>query len=127
MNALRRPAPWFGAFAVWFGVLWWLSSGVPDFPETLQFRSSDKILHIGYFFGGAGLLSAGLFLRHPDAPARKRIVVSVVALTLVGILDEFHQSFVPGRQGNDPYDLAADIIGALLGSFVFQPFRRFLK
>ncbi len=40
MHPFRRPAPWFIAFAVWFGVLWWLSSAVREFPETLEFSGS---------------------------------------------------------------------------------------
>jgi VanZ family protein len=44
----------------------------------------------------------------------------MVVLTVVGVADEFHQSFVPGRQGNDPFDLMADILGSLCGSLVFQ-------
>ena len=48
-------------------------------------------------------------------------------VTLVGVLDEYHQSKVPGRYGNDIYDLIADFLGAVAGSLAFLPFRRFLR
>jgi len=127
MSLLRHPGPWFGAFATWFGVLWWLSSGIPTVPEVLSFRASDKLMHFGYFFGGAGLLSASLFTAAPGLADGRRIVVTAVVVGLVGALDEFHQSFVPGRQGNDPADLAADVLGAIAGAFAFQPFRQMFR
>lgn len=122
---IRHPLPWFAAFALWFGILWWLSSGVPAVPPPLQFTASDKVLHFGYFFGGAGLLSAALYLRYPaEAATRSRLWLSILIVSLVGALDEFHQSFIPMRSGNDPYDLAADILGAIAGSYAFLPFRK---
>ncbi len=127
LPALRRPAPWFGAFAVWFGALWWLSSLSRPIPESVPFEVSDKVLHFGYFFGGAGLLSAALFLSLSKATTPRRIALAVVILALVGIIDEYHQSWVPGRSGNDPFDFLADVLGAFAGAAVFQLFRRFLR
>lgn len=124
---LRRPVPWYAAFGLWFGFLWWMSSGVPEFPEPLRFKASDKLLHFGYFFGGAGLLSAALSLSHPGWSTRRRVFIVTLIVASAGALDEFHQSFVPGRSGNDPFDLAADILGAFAGSLAFLPFRRLFK
>jgi VanZ family protein len=123
---LHRPAIWFTAFAIWFGVLWWLSSGVPDVPAPLQFRASDKLLHFGWFGIGAGLISGFLFLRWPARAARGQVLLATVVVALTGALDEFHQSFIPGRSGNDPFDFAADVLGALAGSLAFVALRRFL-
>jgi VanZ family protein len=127
MRLPRHPATWFTAFAIWFATLWWLSSGVPDFPEGLNFRASDKLLHFGYFFGGAGLLSAALFRRNPELHASTRILIVIIVVTLVGASDEIHQSYVPGRSGNDAGDLIADFLGAIVGALVFQRFRRILS
>lgn len=126
MRLLRHPVLWFAAFAVWFGVLWWLSSAERTFPDALQFRASDKLLHFGYFLGGSGLLSAALFTWKPAMPSRRRLIACAVVVILVGALDEFHQSFVPNRQGNDPADLLADALGAIAGALVFHPCRRLL-
>ena len=126
MRLPRHPAPWFTLFSVWFAILWWLSSGVPDVPEGLKFRASDKVLHFGYFFGGAGLLSAAIFCQKTDLHPSTRILIVVIAVTLVGAIDEIHQSYIPGRLGNDAGDLIADFIGAIVGAMVFQKFRRYL-
>lgn len=118
----RRPAPWLCAFAVWFGVLWWLSSGQRDLPLGEDIRFIDKVYHFGYYFGGAILLG-GAFSRPIGCVARP-FLLTVSAIALVGALDEFHQSFVPGRSGNDPADWSADISGGICGAWVV---RRFLK
>lgn len=127
-GAIRHPLFWLFAFLLWAGVLWWLSSQPRTFPIEIDFRASDKILHFGYFFGGGGLLSAFWFrLRRGRLPPWKKHLLGVtLALGLVGILDEWHQSRVPNRSGNDPYDLAADLAGALCGAFVFRGCRRTL-
>lgn len=127
MRLTTRSAVWFTCFFLWFAILWWLSSTVHDAPEALDFRASDKILHFGWFLGGAGLLSAALYTRDRDGSEKKRIILTVALVTLVGVIDEFHQSKVPGRHGNDPYDLSADFIGALAGALAFRPFRRFFR
>jgi VanZ family protein len=124
MRLPRHPAPWFALFVTWFGVLWWLSSGVPEVPQALDFKLSDKLLHFGYFFGGAGLLSAALFRWKPDLHASTRILVVVIVVTLTGALDEYHQTFSPGRSGNDAADLTADFFGTIVGAFFFQRVRQ---
>ena len=42
-------------------------------------------------------------------------VVAVVAASAYGVTDEFHQSFVPGRDPSG-WDLLADTVGAALGA-----------
>lgn len=125
MRLPRHPGFWFAGFGLWLLALWWISSDVRDLPETgLSF--TDKILHFGWFLGGAGLLSAALYSIRPETPALRRIILAVLLVTLIGLLDEFHQSFVEGRQGNDPFDLLADFLGATTGALVFQPLRRLI-
>lgn len=85
----------------------------------------DKIEHFGYFFGGAGLMSAFLFFRNPLSPRWKIIIPAVIiTMGLVGWIDETHQSFVPGRSGNDPLDWLADVTGATVGALVFRAIHR---
>ena len=81
----------------------------------------DKILHFGYFFGGAGMLSAALFLQKKKPLAWDTLHLIVVgSLSLVGALDEWHQSWYPFRSGNDAGDLTADLVGAFFGTLVFR-------
>lgn len=124
---VRNPFLWFAAFALWFGTLWWLSSRVNHVPPGLDFRFSDKLLHFGYFFGGALLFSAFLFRVNPSAPRWGRaLALTMLVVGLTGALDEFHQSHVPGRSGNDPADFAADLLGAFCGALVFRKSHRLL-
>lgn len=91
----------------------------PKFPMDFPI---DKILHFGYFFGGAGLLSAALFLQKRWTFHWSTIhLLVVLALFAVGSLDEWHQSWFPEfRSGNDAGDLSADIFGAFIGALVFR-------
>lgn len=124
----RNPKFWLGGFLVWFFTLWILSSGThPDMPNP-PIADFDKVLHFGYFFGGAGLVSAWLFRRNPEKPNWRAIfTITVIVIGLTGLLDEFHQSFIPGRSGNDPADWTADLLGAIAGSWVFRRFHHRLK
>lgn len=42
----------------------------------------------------------------------------VIVAGVVGVLDEFHQSHTPGRHGNDPGDVAADITGGVIAAML---------
>ncbi|MEO5916335.1 MAG: VanZ family protein [Luteolibacter sp.] len=124
----RSPKFWLGAFLLWFGVLWLLSSGThPGIPmPPIDFF--DKIEHFGYFFGGAGLLSAWLYRRNPANPNWLAIIVTtVIVMALVGWMDEYHQGFVPGRSGNDLPDWIADFCGASAGALSFKALHRRLR
>ena len=88
----------------------------------------DKVEHFGYFFGGAGLLSAYLFSVRPSAAQWRMIIFwAIVVMAIIGRLDEYHQGFVPGRSGNDNFDWLADCLGAAAGAFLFKAIHRRLK
>lgn len=124
----RHPLFWLGCFVLWFAVLWLLSSGRPSLPGSLTIPHLDKIAHFGYFFGGGGILTAYLYCRKPSAPNWQRLIaLSVISLAFIGGLDEFHQTFTPGRSGNDCWDWLADVLGALAGGFVFKRCHPLLK
>lgn len=113
---------------LWFGVLWVFSSSTTAGPEMPPIQHVDKIAHFGFFFGGGGLLSAFLYRLNSERPNWKLIVsVAVAVLAAVGALDEWRQSFVPGRSGNDFGDWIADLLGGLAGAFVFKAIHRRLK
>lgn len=84
----------------------------------------DKMYHFGYFFGGSGLCSAALYtLTRGKIAPHHMLTWVVLTLTATGCLDEWHQSWVEGRSGNDSMDLTADILGSVAG---FHVFRRFI-
>jgi VanZ family protein len=71
-----------------------------------------------------GLLAARAF----TASAKKFLQqhwfqVGLVLLIAYALLDEFHQSFVPGRTASI-YDSAIDVAGGLTALFVFKLWRR---
>ena len=54
------------------------------------------------------------------------MITVVIVLAMVGVLDEWHQSWIPERSGNDFGDWLADVAGALAGALVFKRFHRLL-
>lgn len=127
-----------GPALLWMGLLFFLSS-LSHVPGESLFPLSDKVAHFGMFgVLGAALAwargRAGAWTENGDPPghqgsrrepkpARARLPGSPWSLgpILVGVLfaasDEWHQSFVPGR---DPSfgDLAADLTGLTLGFLI---------
>ncbi len=73
----------------------------------------------------------GIALIHEGIEATwTRIGWAILIGTLYGVSDEFHQSFVPGRESTIP-DIVADAVGSCLGLFVYLKrsnwFRRLAK
>lgn len=101
--------------------IYYLSSHpMPDI--DLGFSAQDKLVHIlGYGLLGVLLLGAmpwregGYCLRH--------VLLAALLATLYGLTDEWHQSFVPGRN-SDVLDVVADAVGALLGSGILWALTR---
>ncbi len=118
------PRFWLAALIFWAVTLFILSSlnqtlpdGGPEIPHI------DKILHFGYFFGGGMILTTWLLLKKGDAaPLAYRVVLPILIFAVIGILDEYHQTFTPGRSGNDPFDWLADLLGASIGVFLTNRF-----
>ncbi|NJM37348.1 MAG: VanZ family protein [Akkermansiaceae bacterium] len=97
-------------------------------PEEPPIANFDKIAHFGFFFGGSGLLCAYLYRRQTGTVNWKKLILTaVIIISIVGALDEYHQSFTPGRTGNDQYDWLADILGGISGAFIFKFLHRWLK
>ncbi len=117
----QSPRVWISCFVVWFVVLNLLSHGDKFHPGNFAFDIPhfDKVVHFGYFFGGGGLLSAALFFSR--SPSWQRLILTVtISLSVIGVWDEFHQSFFENRTGNDAGDWLADTLGAFCGAIVFR-------
>ncbi len=125
---VRHPGSWLAGFIVWFAVLWLLSSSTGHQTYLPPADHLDKLAHFGYFFGGGGLLCAFLYRLRSERPRWRCIIfLTVLILAGIGALDEWHQSFTPGRSGNDPYDWLADFLGATTGALTFKRFHRRLQ
>ena len=122
-----QPWFWFVAYACWFMLLFFLSGQSSVGPKIDTFKHSDKVLHAIYFTNGTAALVMGLMLLRPGMERRRLFLIGVVASLLIGAFDEWHQTFTPGRSGNDLGDLAADVVGGVLGFFVVLWFLGFAK
>ena len=117
-SSFFRSSVWFTAFAVWLMALWFLSGRpVPEAP-TVDIPGFDKVLHFTYFLIGAILLSIALHLRRDPRRASFpwSLLVVTISLAAIGALDEWHQSWIPTRSGNDLGDWIADVLGSLTGA-----------
>ena len=81
----------------------------------------DKLAHAGVF----SVLSVALGLAS-GLRGWRMILLAVGGTLLVGVLDEWHQVFLPGRQAGWD-DLAADAVGSLLGATLLTVLYRSTK
>lgn len=115
-----RAAAW-AAVAAYAAFIFWTSSLTPRVrldPVLLKFRIdwSAHVLEYGLF----GVLLARAFALTWAGAKGRGLVLAVVAVgALYGATDEYHQSFVPGREP-DPTDLCADAVGLAAGAFFWN-------
>jgi VanZ family protein len=84
----------------------------PPLPAVL-WALPDKVLHAGEY-----LILGYLCARAFRGDTRRRAVLGVLTAALFGLTDEFHQSFIPGRDAN-LWDWAADGVGSAVGVLLF--------
>jgi VanZ family protein len=110
---LARYAP----FAALCGAIFFVSSlERAPIPEPLLFWNSDKLFHaLAYAVVGAAAAWPTLRRRGGWGPAA--FVESFLLAAGYGVLDEWHQSFVPGRSATLS-DVVADAVGAALGAWL---------
>ncbi len=124
---VRQRWLWWLGVLVWAGVLFILSSDTAP-PSGPDFPFMDKVLHCAYFTAGSACFLVALFGEAALRINRLRLAAAGVLFTAaVGALDEFHQTFTPGRMGNDPWDWLADVTGGALGVAVALTFLRWMR
>ena len=83
--------------------------------EMNAFAISDKVAHFGAYAVGAIVLA--LAFRWNTAWSSRRIVwVTIAAVSIFGVTDEWHQLYTPHRSGADLGDWTADTLGAIAGA-----------
>ncbi|MDD1627404.1 MAG: VanZ family protein [Methylococcaceae bacterium] len=93
--------------------IYWLSDQ-PSLPTPMWFENQDKLYHAGAY-SIMGLLAWRGFKHLVSSPIILALL-SIAFCSLYGLSDEWHQSFVVGRE-SDTADWVADTIGAALAIF----------
>ena len=102
-----------GPAAFWAAVLFLLSEAQPG-TGSLWLPVNDKVAHLGMYLVLGGTLAWG-----ERTVSRKLPLLLLTLGTAYGALDEWHQSFVPGRDPSG-WDFLADAIGVILGFFLLR-------
>ncbi len=112
---------WLPAIALGAIIFWQSCYATPDVLPGWPFQ--DKALHAGvYALLGALGVRAFNTLKSWRGRSRLLVVAGVLLATLYGLSDEWHQSFVPTRSA-DAFDLLADFIGSVAGSWLYVRFQ----
>jgi VanZ family protein len=98
----------------WAGIIFYLSS-LPGIDTPMLFPGQDKLFHL-ITFGTLGFLLMGAMRTTNSGYRIRQVWLVVVLVASYGVLDEFHQYFVPGRTV-ELYDALADAAGGLLGAW----------
>ena len=98
---------------IWAALIFLLSSSSLDQVPTLDLFLADKAAHV-VFFGVLALLLFRVFRRWSALSWGRAAMLAIVVTSLYGVLDEIHQSFVPGRSP-ELADWVADTTGACAG------------
>ena len=95
-------------------LIFWLSSRstlpMPELPLPFM----DKWIHAAAY-AVMGWLAWQAIVHH--RPARGALLLAALFCSGYGVSDEWHQSFVPGRDA-DPFDWLADTIGGATGAMI---------
>jgi hypothetical protein len=84
------------------------------FRSMPSFRFADKIVHFVYFGAIAACWAWWFPPRSWKQHRLRNVLLCVLFTSAYGVIDEFHQFFVPGRSC-DPFDWIADTLGAFPG------------
>jgi VanZ family protein len=120
MALLRRPDLWLPPLLL-MGLIYFLSAQ-PSLDSGLGWIDTvgRKLLHFGEYALLCFLWWRPLRTAMPD---RRAALVALVVASLYAATDEFHQSFVEGRNGS-PLDWAIDTAGAAAAAFAVSARRR---
>ncbi len=103
------------------GIIFFLSHQPGDALDLPEYDHLDKVLHVGiYTILG---LTAGYVVPGRLWSAHRLLTAAGVILLcfLYGIIDEYHQSFIPGRYPSWQ-DALADLVGGVIAVVVYISF-----
>jgi len=80
----------------------------------------DKFIHFGEYFVLGILL---FYVLYEKQISKRNLMYSIVVVSLIPILDESIQHFIPSRISS-LYDVFADYLGCYSGSFIYHTINR---
>jgi hypothetical protein len=124
-SSLLSPRPLTIALAwlpplLYTALIWWLSSQVLDFRIIAFVPLRDRGVHVVEYGLLALLLARAVHITWPERGLRGALFAVLLGIAL-GLLDEVHQLFVPGRSG-EILDLVADTAGACVAVGIHAAF-----
>lgn len=110
---------WLVVFA--FGALVYYCSDRPAWDIVPRlFPHSDKVMHFLSYGLFAMLIFRALWVDDTRPASTGVLVLGVILATVYGVSDEFHQTFVPGREFSW-LDMAANGAGASVAAALWEP------
>ncbi|HYU60101.1 MAG TPA: VanZ family protein [Solirubrobacterales bacterium] len=103
-------------------LIFWLSAQ-PDLDSGLGLADDilRKLLHVVIY---AALTLLWFWTLRPLLPGTSALALAGLIALIYGITDEYHQTFVEGRDGR-PLDVGIDLIGIVLASLLLRYDQRF--
>ena len=105
------------------GLIFFLSS-VPKFPDLFPtFSGFDKIAHFCAYYLFGCLICRWLLAERSRFANRHALFLTILIGTLYGISDEWHQSFVPGRDAS-LWDALTDALAVVTAAATYSRIMR---
>ena len=91
----------YGAPVLAYAALIFLLSSFSKFPDVIPpFTGLDKLAHFSEYYLFGCLIHRWLLAERSRFARRHAVLLSILIGTFYGISDEWHQSFVPGRDAS---------------------------
>ncbi len=97
---------------IWAGLIFYLSS-IPDLKTSLETFWDTILRKIAH------MVEYGIFFLVLARAMKKPLIWTVIFSILYAVSDEFHQSFIPGRN-MALLDICFDSTGVLIGYLIFK-------
>lgn len=89
----------------------------------MGFPYQDKVLHFLAYAALGCTAAFALRVNNPHWSSLRLIVIATLVASLFGVMDELHQSTVPGRDASLG-DALADFLGAASGAWILSRFEQ---
>ncbi len=114
----------YGAPVLAYAGLIFLLSSVSRFPDVFpSFFGFDKLVHFGEYYLFGCLICRWLYAERSRFTNHHAVILTILIGTLYGISDEWHQSFVPGRDASI-WDALVDALAVVTAAATYARIMR---